>query len=135
MLIITNPTDDQIKEILTAVTKPIAIMAKETPGKEAIELIRKKEAGFGLIAAADADAAAYVQKLLETRKLIGPANLFIANEPCLWGEAGQKLMFQIIAELLKAKVEPGELGSLLSGNFLRLLSWARGEAAMPIPPR
>ncbi len=135
LLIITNPTDDQIKEILNVMTKPVAIMAKETPGKEALELIRKKEAGFGLIAATDADAAAYVQKLLETRKLIGPANLFIVNEPCLWGEAGQKLMFQIIAELLKAKVEPGELGNLLSGNFLRLLSRARGEATMPVPPR
>ncbi len=135
LLLISNASDEQIKEILNISTKPLGIIGKEVPGKESLELIRAKGAAFGLVAAQAADPAAYAQKLLEARKLIGGNNVFIVNEPCLWGEAGQKLLFQVIAELLKAKVESGELGSLLSGNFMRLLSRARGETPPPTMPR
>jgi len=82
-----------------------------------------------LEASSGAEPAAYVQKLLEARQALGSDNLFIVNGPCLWEKEGQDLVFQIIAELFKAKVESGELGNLLSGNFLRLLSRARGETA------
>jgi len=127
LLLLSFPSENQIKEILTASIKPIGIIGGEIPSKETLELIRTKGAGFGLVAAQGTEPSLYVQKLLEARKLIGSSNLFIVNGPCLWGKAGQDLMFQIIAELLKAKIESGELGSLLSGNFLRLLSLARDE--------
>lgn len=129
LLLLRNPSESQIKEILAISIKPIGIIGNEIPSKETLELIRTKGAGFGLVAAQGTEPALYVQKLLEARKLIGSSNLFIVNGPCLWGKEGQDLMFQIIAELLKAKIESGELGNLLSGNFLRLLRLARGEAS------
>jgi hypothetical protein len=129
LLLINRAQDDQIKEILNYAIKPIGIIGKELPGKETLELIREKGAVFGLEASSGAEPAAYVQKLLEARQALGSDNLFIVNGPCLWEKEGQDLVFQIIAELFKAKVESGELGNLLSGNFLRLLSRARGETA------
>jgi len=135
LFLLSSPSESQIKEILTISIKPIGIIGKEIPSKETLELIRTKGAGFGLVAAQDNEPALYVQKLLEARKLIGSSHLFIVNGPCLWGKDGQDLMFQIVAELLKAKIESGELGNLLSGNFLRLLSLARGEATSPSAQR
>ncbi len=129
LLLINRAQDDQIKEILNVSIKPIGIIVKEIPAKETLELIGKKGAALGLEAPQGAEPAAYVQKLLEARQLLGRDNLFIVNGPCLWEKSGQDLVFQIIAELFKAKVESGELGNLLSGNFLRLLSRARGETA------
>jgi len=129
LFLVNDPTEIQIKEILNSSIKPgiIGIIGREIPSKETLELIRARGAGFGLVAAQGTEPALYVQKLLEARKLIGSSNLFIVNGPCLWEKDGQDLMFQIIAELLKEKIESSELGSLLSGNFLRLLSLARGE--------
>ncbi len=131
LLCVTAADDNQIKEILGTTTKPIAIISKEIPSQENLELIRNKGAGFGLIIAQDIDPAILVQKLLEVRKQVGSNNLFLVNEPCLWGQAGQALWIKIIGELLKAKIESSELGNLLSGNFLRLLSQAHGESAAP----
>lgn len=133
LLIVTSGSDNQIKEILNISTKPVAFMSKEVPSKEILELIGKRGGGFGFIVAEDIDPTSFVQKILEARKQVGSGHLFLVNEPCLWGKTGQDLGLKIIRELLKAKIESSELGNLLSGNLLRLLSQVRGEpVALPV---
>ncbi|MCX7973731.1 MAG: M20/M25/M40 family metallo-hydrolase [Candidatus Aminicenantes bacterium] len=131
LLIILNPNDDQLKEILNISTRPIGIISRNIPSQETLEFIKKKGSALGLVATPNLAPSDYVQKLLEIRKIIGSDNLFVVNNLCLWEKAGHDWLFQIVAELIKAKIESGELGNLLSGNFLRLLRRSQGETSLP----
>ena len=126
LLLLTQPENDaQTAALLQAATKPMLIMAKNVPGQEVLDLVKKKEAAVGLILAKDADIATYFEQLDKVKEAIGSQYVMIVNENCLWKEAGKGQMLDLISDILKADYGRYDFSNVLSGTFLRLVTAVR----------
>jgi hypothetical protein len=132
LLLIAKGLDaGQAKALLEAAKKPVLLETAGLPGSEVLDLVKKANSVVGLVYGKDESAAAYFSKLNAVRKGAGSDRLAIVTENCLWSPAGKDQMVKLIGEMLKAGYENDDLAPLFSGNFMRALSQARGQASTP----
>jgi microsomal dipeptidase-like Zn-dependent dipeptidase len=124
LLIVKGLSPVQAKSLLENASKPVFLQTNTLPDKDLLGLVKKTESAVGLVLDKDEDAASYVKKIGEAKKAIGAEYLSIVSENCLWEKAGREQMLNVVAELLKAKVEIGDLANLFSGAFMRALNRA-----------
>ncbi|NIM59506.1 MAG: M28 family peptidase [Candidatus Aminicenantes bacterium] len=134
LLIVKGVDSSQAKLLLKESKSPLAILDEDLPDKEIMELIKEKEAAFGLIWSSEVDPVAYFNKLDEFKKAVGTEYLMMVNEPYLWGKAGKDPMLKIITEIIKAKYERTDRSNIFSSTFLRVLEKARGEETSQAVP-
>ncbi|NIO48201.1 MAG: M28 family peptidase [Candidatus Aminicenantes bacterium] len=134
LLLVKGVDGSQAKLLLNESNKPLAILDKNLPDKEVMELIKEKESAFGLVWSSGVDPVAYFNKLDEFKKAVGTEYLMMVNEPCLWGKAGKDPMLKLITEIIKAKYERTDRSNIYSSTFLRVLSKARGEEFIRVAP-
>ena len=134
LLLVKGVDGSQAKLLLNESKKPLAILDKNLPDKEVMELIKEKESAFGLVWSSEVDPVAYFSKLDEFKKAVGTEYLMMVNEPCLWGKAGKDQMLKVITEIIKAKYERTDRSNIFSSTFLRVLSKARGEESSQVIP-
>ncbi|NQT80286.1 MAG: M20/M25/M40 family metallo-hydrolase [Candidatus Aminicenantes bacterium] len=127
LFLIKGANTAQVKALLNTSKKPLIFLEKDLPGKEIMELIKKKESALGLILGSKEDPVAYFKKLDEAKEAIGNQNLMVVNELCLWGSSGKDQMLKVISEMIKAKYERMDFSNIFSSTFMRVLRKARGE--------
>jgi len=124
LLIVGGLTFPQAKTLLENSKKPLLLKMTALPDKDILDLVKKTESAVGLVPATGEDASSYFKKIDAAKKAVGAEYLSIVNETCLCQDAGKEQMLNVIAELLKAKFEIGELANLFSGSFTRTLERA-----------
>jgi hypothetical protein len=134
LLIVKGVDGSQAKLLLKESKRPLAILDKNLPDKEVMELIKEKESAFGLVWSSGVDPVAYFNKLDEFKKAVGTEYLMMVNEPCLWGKAGKDQMLKVVTEIIKAKYERTDRSNIFSSTFLRVLGKARGEESSRVTP-
>ncbi|MFW6140893.1 MAG: M20/M25/M40 family metallo-hydrolase [Acidobacteriota bacterium] len=135
LLMLKNSTEAEVKIILQELKKPVVFLTAEVPDKNILELVKKNDGAVGLLLGEESPES-YFQKLDSLREEIGTSHLMIVNEGCLWEEAGQNQMLQVISKLLEAEYERNDLSNIFSGTLLRILSKVRreGDQTMPFRP-
>jgi len=134
LLFITGVDATQAKALLDSAKKAVVVATKETPGKDVLELAKKKGCAVGLVLGKDEDPVSYFKKLDAAKKEVGTEPLLIMNEECLRKEPSKARMLGVISEMLKAKYSAADMTNLFSGTFFRVLDKVRAEPPQPAPP-
>lgn len=127
LLLVKGLKDAGMKAILEALQKPIIILQKDLPGREALDLIKTKDSALGLLLGKDDPPTAYFLKLDAARKAIGSDHLMIVNEESLLEKPVQENVLRVLTEILNARYEWLDIVQPFSRTFLRIVDKARGE--------
>jgi microsomal dipeptidase-like Zn-dependent dipeptidase len=127
LLIVKGLDSAQAQVLLENAKKPVILQTDTLPAKEILDLVKKTESAIGLLLRKGENAASYVGKIEEAKKVVGTDYISIVTESDLWENPGKGQMLDVIAGLLQAKYENEDLANLFSGAFMRALNRTRTE--------
>jgi len=126
LLIVKQADEAQAKAVIEASKKPVFFISKNLFDKEIQDKLIQKESAIGLMLTQDSNPSEFLDTLEEAVKTLGSENVVIVNEFCLWKDEGKNKMLGIIAGMIKAEYDRGDISDLFSGTFLRLLQTDKG---------